>query len=214
MSESPFSRRKGRKPRAPEDQRRHNLTVRVRGRTREVLDREATRNRRSLSEEIETRLEHSLSEITTIERLFGGPAAVAFLTVLGSAIRLALLHARSRNLNEERTRRLVRAAVDRITATHLWTEGDESKAPLGEITHMKHGQVIPRPPEPPEAAGDSLALDLMSFEQDPMLDAFGELPIAKRWTVLEDYALPLPEPVTLDQTEADRSRPIKPEDEA
>jgi hypothetical protein len=37
---------------------------------------------------------------------------------------------------------------------------------------MKHGQAVPRPPEPPE--GDCLALDLMEFEQDPALDEFIE----------------------------------------
>jgi hypothetical protein len=170
------------------------------------LDREATRNRRSLSEEIETRLERSLDEITTIERLFGGPAAVAFLTVLGSAIRLAQLYARSRKLNEKETRQLLRAAIDRISATHLRTETDEEKEPLGSIIYMKYGQVIPRPPEPPEVAGDCLAFDLMQFEQDPMLDEFSELPIAKRWTVLPGEALPLPEPVTFEEIDADTGK--------
>src|SRR3954470_15464095 len=88
----------------------------------------------------------------------------------------------------------VRAAVDRITSTHPWTEADENKAPLGEIPQMKHGQAVPRPPEPPEVAGDCLALDLMEFEQDPALDEFIEdhQPIAKRWTALAGEPLPLP----------------------
>jgi hypothetical protein len=83
---------------------------------------------------------------------------------------------------------------------------------------MKHGQAVPRPPEPPEVAGDCLALDLIEFEQDPALDEFIEdhQPIAKRWTALAGEPLPLPEPVTFDEIEADQSKrePIEPEGEA
>jgi hypothetical protein len=50
----PLSRTKGRKP-----ERRPNLTVRCRNELRDKLDIEAKRNGRSLSEEIEIRLERS-----------------------------------------------------------------------------------------------------------------------------------------------------------
>lgn len=52
--------RRGRKPKIPCELRRHNQTVRIRSATRQVLLDAARQNGRSMSEEIEARLEQSL----------------------------------------------------------------------------------------------------------------------------------------------------------
>jgi hypothetical protein len=47
---------------------------------------------------------------------------------------------------------------------------------------MEHGKILPRPPMSPEQAGKTLAVDLMVFKQDPVMDELGETPLAKRWS--------------------------------
>jgi hypothetical protein len=91
--------------------RRYPLNIRTTKEMREKLGAAARRSGRSLTQEMEFRLEQSFGEVEVIERLFGGPAAVAFLTTVGSAIRLAQLYARRRNLSEEETRRIVRQST-------------------------------------------------------------------------------------------------------
>jgi hypothetical protein len=60
--ETSGSPRRGRKPKIPSELRRHNQTVRIRAATRQVLLEAARQNGRSMSEEIEARLEQSLRQ--------------------------------------------------------------------------------------------------------------------------------------------------------
>jgi hypothetical protein len=102
---------------------------------------------------------------------------------------------------------MIRAAVDRIAEIHLWS-GEDPKPMLGIATHMQFGQIVGRPQETPEEAGDGLAFDLLAFEQDPMLDAFAETPIARRWTAPPGARVDLisPAPELQPEEEADLSR--------
>src|SRR5580693_5464199 len=69
-------RARGRPPMRPEDRKRHNLTLRLRDTTRAALERVAAQASRSVSEEIEYRVEQSLldpvfpPELTGLAELF------------------------------------------------------------------------------------------------------------------------------------------------
>jgi hypothetical protein len=77
------------RPRLPDDQaKRASFTTRLRGELKERLEEEAQIARRSLSEEIEFRLETSVLSQDARERLFGGNHNVALAQILGSSVSL------------------------------------------------------------------------------------------------------------------------------
>ena len=77
------------RPRLPDDQaKRASFTTRLRGELKQRLEEEAQIARRSLSEEIEFRLETSVLSQDARERLFGGNHNVALAQILGSSVAL------------------------------------------------------------------------------------------------------------------------------
>jgi hypothetical protein len=73
---------RGRPPKPPESRRRNNLTIRIRDETRIALQRTANENQRSLSEEAENRLEHSMLAAESSRQIFDyahGPFVTALL---------------------------------------------------------------------------------------------------------------------------------------
>ena len=80
------ARSRGR-PRLPPDQgKRASFTTRIRAELRGRLDREASRVGRSLSEEIEFRLELSVRDQDVLSVDYGGPHNVRLMRVIASAI--------------------------------------------------------------------------------------------------------------------------------
>jgi Arc-like DNA binding domain len=76
------SRRARGRPRVPDEARkRNNVTIRMRDELRSKIEQNATAQQRSISEEIETRLERSFAE----EDRFGGPAMVGIVNMLVGA---------------------------------------------------------------------------------------------------------------------------------
>jgi Arc-like DNA binding domain len=85
-SNSPRSR--GR-PRVPDKARkRNNVTIRMRDELKSKIEQNATAHQRSISEEIETRLERSFVE----ETAFGGPEMRRMAYLMGSAFAVAGQH--------------------------------------------------------------------------------------------------------------------------
>ena len=80
---SDIARGRGRPPIEPSQRKRNNVTVRVRDDTKGRLTAAAALNGRSLSEEIEARLERSLADEETRYEDFGGRGGFEFLRVLG-----------------------------------------------------------------------------------------------------------------------------------
>ena len=77
------------RPRLPDDQaKRASFTTRLRGELKERLEEEAQIAGRSLSEEIEFRLETSVLSQDARDRLFGGNHNVALAQILGSSVAL------------------------------------------------------------------------------------------------------------------------------
>lgn len=78
--------RRGRPLKAEADKKRHNQTVRIRGATRDKLTAAAAKNERSISEEIESRVDVSFQ----LEKEFGEASLLSFLRLIaGSAHMIA-----------------------------------------------------------------------------------------------------------------------------
>jgi hypothetical protein len=69
--------RSGRSPKFQGQRTRGSLTIRLRDKVREDLEREAAENGRSLSEEVEYRLERTLNDRGVVEQLWGKDIAGA-----------------------------------------------------------------------------------------------------------------------------------------
>lgn len=80
---------RGRPPKAAADRKRNNLTLRIRDAMRRQLQREAEKNRRSLSEEAEARIERSFHEQELLPEIldlaFGGRLG-GLLYAIGSSV--------------------------------------------------------------------------------------------------------------------------------
>ena len=88
------TKKRGRPPVAPELRKRNNVTIRLRDQLKASLESDAQENGRSLSEEIEARLERSLEEQREADRIiqfvhddFGGKQAYDYMSLLATFAR-------------------------------------------------------------------------------------------------------------------------------
>lgn len=82
----PPKRPRGRPPLTPDAGKRSSFTTRIRTELRELLEEQAGGAGRSLSEEIEFRLETSVRDQDVLTHVFGGQHNLALLRVISSAI--------------------------------------------------------------------------------------------------------------------------------
>src|SRR3954465_7863792 len=83
------SRGRGSRSKEPEQRKRHNLTFRVRERLRADLEAVAEANGRSVREEIEARLEQSLTERDLLTRVFGNEDVILFAKIFAGIVQVA-----------------------------------------------------------------------------------------------------------------------------
>ena len=79
-------RKRGRPPKPVSALRRNNVTIRFRDQTKQMLQESAAKNGRSLSEEIEARIERSSADDDYFRRMreeLGGAEAYALLMIIG-----------------------------------------------------------------------------------------------------------------------------------
>lgn len=96
MGKVAAKRTRGRPKLDPAERKRNNLTLRLRDETKAMLEESARKNQRSLSEEAEAGIEHSLrlqSNINEGLSLKYGPAAAGLLRLMGEAMMEAGFHA-------------------------------------------------------------------------------------------------------------------------
>jgi hypothetical protein len=158
--------------------RRNAMNFRTTDELRRRLEEAASRAGHSLTQELEDRIERSFDERDTLSKVFGGPAAVQFLTSLGAIIRAAQHYASCRNFNEVETRRMIAAAVRKLSETHLFA-GGEREYP-STLDFVLGGEW---PDLDPEQAGATIATDWLQFTQEPLGDGFDEEfgPFVERW---------------------------------
>jgi hypothetical protein len=94
---------------SPAEPKRNNLTFRVRGDLRERLSNAAALAQRSISEEIEFRLERSFAEADVLARAFGGRTLADFVRALG--IGLQIIQAKTGDAAIEESETSVEIAV-------------------------------------------------------------------------------------------------------
>lgn len=102
------SKRRGRPPKKASERKRNNVTTRLRDKTKRLLETEAEKAGRSLSEEIEFRLEQSFSEASALVRAFGD----------NRSYRLARLLFGTKDIIEEIHERSIFADPETFRAAH------------------------------------------------------------------------------------------------
>jgi hypothetical protein len=92
-------RPRGRPSMDPESRKRNNLTMRLRDDTKAILERAATANQRSLSEEIESRVERSVDRGGLLGEVFDltyrDPQLIGLLLTMGESMRDTLTASRA-----------------------------------------------------------------------------------------------------------------------
>ena len=89
MGKTPAKRGRGRPPKAASDRKRNNVTMRLRDATKGEIERTARENQRSLSEEIEARVENSFQTQSIANQVLGlvyGPQLAGILRMIGDAM--------------------------------------------------------------------------------------------------------------------------------
>lgn len=89
-------RGRGRPPKPASARKRNNVTIRLRDDTKHALERDAATNQRSLSEEIESRIERSRIDqdyMAQMRQQLGGSASYALLMIIGRVMHEAGSHA-------------------------------------------------------------------------------------------------------------------------
>src|SRR3712207_2785522 len=82
-------RKRGGQPKEPEERKRNNLTFRVRDRLKVDLEAAAAAGGRSVSEEIEHRLEQTLTERDMLTRFFGSEDVIVFSKMFAGMVQVA-----------------------------------------------------------------------------------------------------------------------------
>ena len=131
-------KRIGRPPKAKEDRKAVNFTFRSRGQMRERLQEARMASGRSISEEIEHRLEESFRT----EEIYGGPRFSALFRILASHIALARAKAGEHWAENDQ----VRDEIGKVFADYLAKELPgfysvtiETMGPHGEIRGVRTG---------------------------------------------------------------------------
>ena len=154
----------GRKPRGEFPGKSQMLTTRITPETRSGLEREAARNGRSLSQEVELRLVSSLDMPKEIEAVWGKPPVYALARLVSQAVTRIEYSTRKSWCQDAFTARAVRVATDIIIA-ELIPDGpvevpdsiERTAQSIGRFSssHAEHSRTA-------EGLGSSIALGLLS----------------------------------------------------
>jgi uncharacterized protein (DUF1778 family) len=140
MKTEPKKSSRGRPRKAPVQGERHPVTVRLTAETKRDLEEAADSSGRSLSQEIEVRLEHSFS----IDRMLGGGDTAMLLRALAGVVWIVEQHYGQKWNTNDITAAAVKAAIDHSVFTALKT------IPIDEIGQLAFRDVLdhPEPVEP------------------------------------------------------------------
>lgn len=174
MSET---KRIGRPPKAAGQRKRHNQTFRINDANKERLERAAELQQRSVSEEIEARIDQSFANESVLGLLYGDGVAADLWRVSAKVQFAAARYCRVEKFSEERTREIIKAALYRVLTVYCWHGGD-----LPQSSHVSvHGRPVPKAQWDPEHIGVEIADSEMMYHGDRMLDAQGEGIIEPLW---------------------------------
>jgi hypothetical protein len=168
----------GRKPQGEFTGKTASLTTRIRPRVREGLEREAQRNGRSLSQEVERRLTDSLEMPQRIERGWGPPHVQALARLVARAVRTIEGSTGRRWRDDAFTGQAARAAIN-ILMEHLVLVPDGALEIPEEVERSAQAtaRILPDRLEfyrHPEGVASAVALGLLSqleaHEEPPPLN--------------------------------------------
>lgn len=153
---------------------RHPISFRTTADLREKMEKAASVAGRSLTQEIEFRLEASFLRQVTDEVFLGGGVAADMLVAIAQVVRQTRSSARRRKWSEEETRDAISAAVAEVASVYLWNGQDElPAAPEGET----HGEKAV-----PAAVGHEIALGHLIWSDDQSLEDATSYTVVNRWS--------------------------------
>ena len=132
MKESQPHRQQGRPPLGPDEGKRSVLNARITTRLRANLEMAAAETGRSLSQEIEFRLEQSFLRETAQHEAFGGEHVDALMRVLGNAVRLIEATGGKKWQEDRETFTWVKATIEKLLdalgpAAGAYTDGEQGR---------------------------------------------------------------------------------------
>ncbi|TNC16408.1 hypothetical protein FF100_03950 [Methylobacterium terricola] len=138
-AEKKVAKRTGRPPKNPELGKRINVMFRLNEARRDQLMRDAERNGRSMSEEIEYRLERSYTDVDAISRYFGRPETVELALTISSLSDRIEKETGKKWSEDSYTMKMFYSAITRIM--HLYFE--EHKGELLSKPEIGKNQKLP-----------------------------------------------------------------------
>ncbi|MDN3569274.1 TraY domain-containing protein [Methylobacterium longum] len=153
------------------------LNMKTTADVRERLETAAQVSGRSLTHEVEHRIQSSLDQEYLLRATFGAGFQAEMFRRLAYVVRDARKFCREHKFSEVETRKVIAAACNRVISVYCWAGG-----PLPQESHQSvHGKPLPVSKRKPEHIGVELADSAMMFDDD---QAWEELDrrIANHWT--------------------------------
>jgi hypothetical protein len=146
----------------------------------EAVSASAQLSGKSLSEEIEQRLENSVKSIDLVSQLFGtSPVAIELLKSLSQTFHKIRNIAINKGLSEAETRLALRSAFDRIGDVYFWREGQE---PYTGPTGSMDKPPVHTADKPPGDMGWEIAEWSMFWNDDLMREEFEAGRLSNVWS--------------------------------
>lgn len=197
MGESARPSRKGIELKPAAVRKRHNIAFRVNDELRSRLQESADAAQRSVSEEIEFRLQRAHDLGALLEDALADKTSAELFKRLASTLKTVRRLAKDRSLGEIETRKALKAAYDHIGEVYFWSGGKLADAPEGHIGSMDAPPVSIRD-QPPAVMGYRAAEDSMLWDsvwdRCSFRDDLGDL-ITDHWSGDGTQTIDAPEPI-------------------
>ena len=153
------------------------LNMKTTADVRSRLEDAAISSGRSLTHEVEHRLQSSLDNEALLRSTFGGGIQAEMFQRLADVVKRARQLCADKEFDEIKTRSVVSAACIRVVTMYCWTGGR-----LPQEQHKRvHGKPVPLSEWKPEHLGVDLADTIMIVEGDQAVEDL-DVQIANRWS--------------------------------
>lgn len=153
------------------------LNMKTTADVRERLEAAAQVSGRSLTHEVEHRIQSSLDQEYLLRATFGAGLQAEMFRRLAYVIRDARKFCKEHKFSEVETRKVIAAACNRVVSVYCWA-GDHTPQ---EEHQRKHGKPVSTRKQKPEHIGIELADSAMIFDDDQALEELDRR-IANHWT--------------------------------
>ena len=153
------------------------LNMKTTADVRERLEAAALVSGRTLTHEVEHRIQSSLDQEYLLRATFGGGLQAEMFRRLAYVIRDARKFCKEHMFSETETRKVIAAACNRVVEVYCWVRG----LPTQDANQGAHGKPIPLSKRKPEHIGIEIADSAMTFDDDQAMEEL-DVRIANHWT--------------------------------